>query len=190
MLDITCEHCGYKWKSDVFDFGFATVTFSNNVKTECPNCGQLTKIENGTYRFDQNGVAEVLRQIPKKDLRKVQLAAVSVHENGGTADDFQNALSQINPVYSILFASILATLKDKNFQFWMKWVLGVLALFNGGEIFRDANINVTINNVVNNNRTEVKKSYSEDYASQLRRKNLEALKLKKDTTAKNRNLKK
>jgi len=190
MQNIKCQHCSYSWPNNLVKVSNSSNITFNNVNTNCPRCGRMTRIiEDGTYDFDQNGnVLRRLRQLPKGDLDKIRLAAVAVQNSGGGTQAFQAAISNINASYADIFQDTLALLKDETFQLWMKWLLRLIMTLTAGQVLGDINLNINVNdndtNVTNNINYSLPAStpdtsYSKTFERDLREKNLKAIKLNK-----------
>jgi hypothetical protein len=190
MGNITCKNCGYTWPNSLVGGTNAKNITFKNVNTSCPRCGSTTPIfEDGTYDFDEAGVAKLLRQIPRRDLDKLRLAAIGIRDSGGTAQDLHVAMSEINSAYSPLYTKMMELSKDENFRHWIDRLIKVIGILVGGALGVVAIGNITINHQTTNVTNNINygspaptpdTSYSKSFERDLREKNLKAIKLNKE----------
>lgn len=128
-MDAQCPNCG-----EIFNSGFSGINaknFSGHVRTRCPNpdCRAVFTFLNGTYDFDEHGIATLLSgpEFTPDILIQLQELALATQRENLSAEQFKEKAEAISPIVGKLTRYINFN-QPGIFLTWLNALLTVITL--------------------------------------------------------------
>ena len=104
-----CPICGLRFETNVIDVQGGQFIITDNI-TNCPRCGAVASIEDGTYEFDLAGrVISAIRSqgAVRSDVIALQALAESVQAGRVSNDEATKIAGEIGPLFGALWAAAI-----------------------------------------------------------------------------------
>ncbi|ALV21074.1 SEC-C metal-binding domain-containing protein [Carnobacterium antarcticum] len=171
MFPSVCDSCGNIFSTNIIGMsgaGSATIVMKGN-KTNCPKCGNMARILDGTYEM-VNNIINIISS-PQRQFEELKTFSEILKEaqkNGFSVDEIAIKTKKQTPGLSSLVDLLPKSRDEKrsDIQFWINIILTIILFILprmlDGEVTGTQNINTeqiintTINNYYDNNEESIK----------------------------------